>query len=64
MVMTSRLSVHTSDDDEKLVAFRNLMEYSRKHPFPKKFDTDKLREKAIMEKYGQYVNHDADILGV
>ena len=43
-----------SDADEKRAAFREILEYGRRHPFPKDFDWEKAREEAMIEKYGRF----------
>ena len=43
-----------SDADVKRAAFRDIMEYGRRNPFPKDFDWEKAREEAMIEKYGRF----------
>ena len=43
-----------SDADEKRAAFLDAMEHRRRNPFPADIDADKLREEAMIEKYGRF----------
>ena len=40
--------------DEKRAAFLDAMEHRRRNPFPADIDVDKLREEAMIEKYGRF----------
>ncbi len=54
LVEEMRRQSNVSDADAKRAALRNIMEYSRQHPFPKDFDWEKAREEAMIEKYGRF----------
>jgi hypothetical protein len=43
-----------SDADEKRAAFLDAINHRRLNPFPKDIDVEKLREEAIIEKYGRF----------
>ena len=43
-----------SDADAKRAAFLDAMEHRRRNPFPADIDVDKLREEAMIEKYGRF----------
>ena len=46
--------VPASDADEKRAAFLDAINHRRLHPFPKDIDVEKLREEAMIEKYGRF----------
>ena len=43
-----------NDADEKRAAFLDAMNHKRMNPLQKDIDADKLREEAMIEKYGRF----------